>query len=271
MFRFHNMMPSIAAAAFNDNGEKQENCMSQNKLLHCMLRVPNVNATLDFWKEQGANVYSYRKTSKAETAFVGFGARQEECFSLEITKASTNFELGNAIQYLGMSMLRNNANLFMAAAGEKSGLSVTKDPNGIELRPVASAPGDVFARVCFNVNASRNDVFAQTTFFYEQLGMELMAADEQLLCLRFTNNTNDSGVVATTLVFSKTPQELKMGNCYDHLAISTQNVQAAATALRDSLDNPDDAIFMDPCPMFGTQIMGLTDPSGYKVYLVEQQ
>ena len=136
---------------------------------------------------------------------------------------------------------------------------------------MASAPGDVFARVCFNVNASQNDVFAQTTSFYEQLGMELVAADEQVLCLRFTNNNkNDSGV-ATTLVFSKSPQELEMGNCYDHLAISTPNVQAAATALRDSLDDPDDAIFMDPCPMFGTQIMGLTDPSGYKVYLVEQQ
>jgi hypothetical protein len=28
---------------------------------------------------------------------------------------------------------------------------------------------------------------------------------------------------------------------------------------------------MDPCPMFGTQIMGLIDPNGYKVFLVEQQ
>jgi catechol 2,3-dioxygenase-like lactoylglutathione lyase family enzyme len=264
-----NIMPFFAAS--HVNGEQQEDCMSQNKLLHCMLRVPNVNATLDFWKEQGANVYSYRKTSKAETAFVGFGEAQQDSFSLEITKINDDFVLGNAISYFGISMLRDMKNLVMAAAGEKSGWSVANDPNGIELRPVASAPGDVFARICFNVNSSQKDVFAQTTSFYEQLGMELVAADEQVICLRYTNKKkNDSGV-ATTLVFSKSLKELEMGNCYDHLAISTPNVQAAATALRDSLDDPDDVIFMDPCPMFGTQIMGLIDPNGYKVFLVEQQ
>jgi len=270
--RHDNMMPFFAAS--HVNGAEQEDCMSQNKLLHCMLRVPNVNATLDFWKEQGANVYSYRKTSKAETAFVGFGEAQQDSFSLEITtKINDDFVLGNAISYFGISMLRDMKNLVMAAAGEKSaGWSVANDPNGIEIRPVASAPGDVFARICFNVNGSQKDVFAQTTSFYEQLGMELVAADDQVICLRYTNNKkNDSGV-ATTLVFSKSLNELlEMGNCYDHLAISTPNVQAAATALRDALDDPDDVIFMDPCPMFGTQIMGLTDPNGYKVFLVEQQ
>ena len=63
---------------------------------------------LTFGKSKAQMCTSYRKTSKAETAFVGFGARQEECFSLEITKIMTDFVLGNAISYLGMSMLRNN-------------------------------------------------------------------------------------------------------------------------------------------------------------------
>lgn len=245
-----------------------DNVMSKNQLLHCMLRVSDVNATVDFWKEQGAHVHSYRLTAKAETAFVGFGKQQEDSFSLEITKQSPeNFQLGNAIQYFGVSMLRN-INLIMAAAGETSGgsVAVEKDPNGIEVRPVASAPGDLFARICLKVDPSQKDVFAKTTDFYETLGMKLVAADEQDICLRYDNA--ETGV-ATTLVFSKSSASLEMGNCLDHFAISTKNVDAAFSTLRESL--PDNVVFMDPTRMFGTKIMGLHDPNGYKVYLVEQQ
>ena len=255
------------------NGE--QGVMSQNQLMHTMLRVPNVNATVDFWKGRGANVHSYRKTSKAETAFVGFGPEQGNgYFSLEITKQSENevFQLGNSIQYFGLSMLMG-MNLMRAAAGEKIASTEEEDPNGIQVRPVASAPGDSFARFCLKVDPLKEDAFAQTTGFYEMLGMELVAADEDLICLRYTNNNdsvNRTGV-ATTLVFSKSSDKLEIGNCFDHMAISTVNVEAAATAVQESLDTPDSVIFMEPSPMFGTKIMGLTDPNGYKVYLVEQQ
>lgn len=97
--------------------------------------------------------------------------------------------------------------------------------------------------------------------------MKLVAADEQDICLRYDNA--ETGV-ATTLVFSKSQEEsLEMGNCLDHFAISTKNVDAAFSTLRESL--PDNVVFMDPTRMFGTKIMGLHDPNGYKVYLVEQQ
>jgi len=252
------------------NGE-QQHAMSQNQLMHAMLRVPNVNETVDFWKEQGAHVHSYRKTAKAETAFVGFGKEQGRgYFSLEITKQpeSEEFQLGNAIPYFGLSMLMG-MNLMMAAAGEKSDSTSEQDPNGIQVRPVASAPGDSFARFCLKTNG---DVFGETTDFYELLGMELVAADEEVICLRYTSNAavNRTGV-ATTLVFCKTSEELVRGNCFDHMAISTANVDAAAAELRESLENPNEVIFLEPSPMFGTKIMGLNDPNGYKVYLVEQQ
>lgn len=249
--------------------------MSQNQLLHAMLRVPSVNATIDFWEERGATVHSYRKTPTAETAFVGFGPQQAGgWFSLEITKLADTQELGNAIHYIGLSMLLGMKNLMTAAAGETSS-NVECDPNGIEVRSVASAPGDFLARVCLRADTSKEDVFSKTTDFYELLGMELMAADEHDICLRYTN-TNDSiqrQGVATTLVFSKFSdnETLKMGNCLDHFAISTVDIQGAAAVLRESLEAPDETIFLEPTPMFDTQVMGLNDPSGYKVYLVQQQ
>ena len=255
---------------FATNGE--EGVMSQNQLTHIMLRVPNVNATVDFWKERGANIRSYRMTYKAETAFVGYG-KGKGYFSLEITKQPENesFQLGNAVQYFGLSMLMG-MNLMMAAAGEKSSTKVEQDPNGIEVRPVASAPGDSFARLCL-LCASKEDIFSETKDFYEALGMELVAADDNLICLRYPN-VDDSikrTGVATTLVFQKSPYELDIGNCFDHMAISTMNRDAAAQVLRETLENPDDVIFLEPCLMFGTKVMGLQDPNGYKVYLVEQK
>jgi hypothetical protein len=99
--------------------------------------------------------------------------------------------------------------------------------------------------------------------------MELVAADEKLLCLRYKHLKQQAGV-ATTLVFTKSSDEpFEMGNCWDHLAISTRNVDAASTALCET--SFEKVIFMEPSHMFGTKIMGLDDPSGYKVYLVEQQ
>ena len=29
-------------------------------------------------------------------------------------------------------------------------------------------------------------------------------------------------------------------------------------------------MILEPCAMFGTKIMGLEDPNGYKIYLVEE-
>jgi catechol 2,3-dioxygenase-like lactoylglutathione lyase family enzyme len=238
--------------------------------MHAMLRVPNVNVTVDFWTSQGAHVHSYRKTPNAETAFVGFGKQGGGYFFLEITALSeqTPFQLGNAIQYFGLSMLLG-MDLQMAAAGEQVSVGVNQDPNGLEIRPVASAPGDSFSRLCLGT-IPQDDILPKTTDFYKGLGMQLVAGDDALICLRYTAKQEGRTGVATTLVFEKMQNDLEPGNCFDHLAISTMNVDAAATLLRASLDNPDNVIFMEPKPMFGTKIMGVYDPNGYKVYLVER-
>ena len=250
--------------------------MSQNQLMHVMLRVPNVNATVDFWTSEGSRVHSYRKTSKAETAFVGFGKQERGdggYFSLEITALPKEMPLllGNVIKYFGLSMLLGlNLKMVATATGKHVSAGVHHDPNGLEIRRVASAPGDSFSRLCLAANSERNDILSKTTSFYSALGMDIVAGDDSMVCLRYTAKQDGRIGVATTLVFEKAQESLDFGNCFDHLAISTANVVAAATVLRASLDNPDSVIFMEPKPMFGTKIMGMYDPNGYKVYLVER-
>ena len=249
--------------------------MAHNQLMHAMLRVPNVNATVDYWKSRGANVHSYRKTAKAETAFVGFGPNGpgQGYFSLEITALDEELNVGNAVNYFGLSMLLG-MDLKMAAAGEKPSTTNNVDPNGLEIRSVAAAPGDFFSRICLRTSKSgeKNDILSATTDFYSRLGMEQVAGDDSLVCLRYTDKDSvPRPGVATTLVFESNPDELDRGNCLDHLAISTENVDAAAALVEATMTDPDQTIFMEPKPMFGTKIMGLYDPNGYKVYLVEQQ
>jgi len=278
----------------NDNVVKiqKENlskAMSQSQVMHATLMVPDVNATIDYWTSRGATVQNYRKSPKAETAFVGFSDTFEDrgFFSLEISALpkATRLNLGNALSYFGLSMLLD-FDLKKAAAGEKNPAPLTNiDPNGIKVRRVAAAPGDSFSRFCLRTAASSNDVLAKTIEFYEHLGMKVVAGDETCACLRYTTTQEEDSTtlragVATTLYFERPGADdntdFDIGNCFDHFAISTLNVDVATEALRAILlaqgsgeDAISKVIFMEPTKMFGKKLVGLYDPNGYKVYLVE--
>mmetsp|Transcript_17782 Transcript_17782/g.25032 ORF Transcript_17782/g.25032 Transcript_17782/m.25032 type:complete len:392 (+) Transcript_17782:215-1390(+) len=268
--------------------------MSQNQLTHAMIHVQDMNATIEYWIGRGATLQRYGGPGKG--AFVGFTDDTEDVgyFSLELAPyaGKNNFKLGNAIEYAGLSMLLN-FDLRSAAAGEKpASPSKDVDPNGIEIRSVAAAPGDSFSRFCLRTKHGDPQILEKTTQFYKTLGMNVVAGDDTCTCLRYAatqkeNDTIERIGVATTLVFTKSDDDdggtLDYGNCFDHLAISTTNVEKVATALRATLiskkddddneegkENKKVGIFMEPTPMFGTTVMGLYDPNGYKVYLVEQ-
>jgi len=268
--------------------------MSQNQLTHVMINVQDINATIDYWVGRGATLQRY---GQGKGAFLGFTENTDDVgyFSLEVAPyPGKNFKLGNAIDYAGLSMLLN-FDLRSAAAGEKPAApSKDVDPNGIEIRSVAAAPGDSFSRFCLRTKHDDPNILEKTTKFYKALGMASVAGDDTCTCLRYTATQQDNDQiervgVATTLVFSKQEEEsdndrLDYGNCFDHLAISTTNIEKVAIALRatmmsnenkdgDDSNNSSDkkvGIFMEPTLMFGTTIMGLYDPNGYKVYLFEK-
>jgi len=240
-----------------------------------MIRVPSVNATLSYWvNERGATLKSFRESPNgaSATAFVGFGG-----FSLEITSlpSAEEFIRGNVIRYFGLSMLLD-FDLRSAAAGDATGrrrAAVEEDVNGWTVKSVAAAPGDSFSRICLQVAKSGSDgknVLSETTTFYESIGMEVVAGDEQCVCLRFKSAETEGDGVSVNLVFeldSDTDGQLEMGNGFDHLAIITDNVSAVFDMFNGA--GMEDRIFMAPTTMFGSRIVGVTDPNGYKVYLYE--
>lgn len=272
-------MGAVDAAA--EDGEVEGGIMSSNWLSHAMLRVPNVNATVDSWIDRGATLTSYRKAGQSETAFIKIGNGQKgddasrRCFSLEVTKLPDEEEIrtGNAVSYFGLSMLldfRNN--LVAAAAGgtpQKRSLEESLDANGYELRSVASGPGDYFCRLCLRTASDDNglDMLQESEKFYKNLlGLKTVAVDDDLLAMRCPQGPS-YGVPASLIFVRGDDEPLDHGNSFDHIVISTKSVEAAAEALRGNVN--EGAIFMEPREMFGMKIFGLKDPNGYSVYLAE--
>ena len=294
-----------------DGDSESTSIMSSNRLSHIMLRVPSVQETVEYWVARGATVTRHNKSEKTgvETAFVSLGSSKSTddvsgCFSLEITSLPPGEEqdAGNSIRYIGTSMLLDyKNNLIGAIFGEKKGDDVgaeaatVVEPNGIDVRRVASGPGDYFARLCLrpkpisasgeieSVNgddSSRMSSLQVTEEFYTKiLGMRVVANDSDLLCLRYNQNSADGSAdgsrgagVATTLVFSTeghaADEELVIGNMLDHIVISTRSVDEAADLIM-ATDEGGMAIFMEPKNMFGKKILGIRDPNGYQIYLTE--
>lgn len=246
---------------------------SQTMLSHAMLRVPSVDKTVAYWVEKGGRIRVQTENPGASngeaqlrSAMIELGCHQPKsddsppCFSLElIATKKENFELGNVLSYIGVSMLLQfQNNLLGPILGDKPEAQGA-EPNGIPVKSSASAPGDFLSR--FSLRSK--DLGATEKFYTSILGMEAKGKDENMLCLRYDNDCFTAGV-STTLIFDATTDDLEKGDCFDHLAIATKaNIEEIHTRLQDE----DCTIFMKPTKMFGRDVMGLIDPNGYKVVL----
>ncbi|KAL3934157.1 MAG: hypothetical protein SGARI_003513 [Bacillariaceae sp.] len=154
-------------------------------------------------------------------------------------------------------LLQFENNLLGVITGDEAPKQQAEEPNGIAVKSSASAPGDYFARFALKTN----NLEATHAFYTGVLGMECKAEDDTMVCLRYENDVFQAGV-STTLLFDATGEEIETGDCFDHIAITTD---ADISALFDSMQ--DQKVFMKPTEMFGKQVLGLLDPSGYKVVL----
>ena len=228
-----------------------------------MLKVPSVDRTVSYWTEQMGSVLRSRENDEGslQSAFValGNGTSTEHCFALELIQTK-DFQLGNCLSYVGISMLLQfQNNLRGAANGETPAALVGDEPNGIAVKSSASAPGDYFCRFCLK----SNDLVATQNFYASLLKMNVMAVDDDMLCLRY----DSGGSVPTTLIFERTDDELVKGTCFDHLAIFTScNIEDEYKRLQAA----GATINMNPTEMFGSTVMGLRDPNGYKVVLASE-
>jgi catechol 2,3-dioxygenase-like lactoylglutathione lyase family enzyme len=272
-----------STAALHSTSSVNEILGPSSFLSHVMLKVPSVDASVKYWTEDiGGKIRVSRAAEDHESsglllksAFVELGcspsksksnsdgtSEETTCFALELvqTNKDKNYSIGNAISYVGVSMLLQfENNLLGVITGSDKPQQQADEPNGISVQSSASAPGDYLARFALKSNKLQETY----TFYTNILGMECKAQDDTMLCLRYDNDCFSSGV-PTTLVFDATTDELRPGDCFDHLAITTR---ASIADIATELEDMDCKVFMKPTEMFGKQVMGLIDPNGYKVVL----
>lgn len=248
-------------------------------LSHIMLKVPSVDRTVQYWTEKGGKIRMSRPKDPHATngdiellsAFVELGCAKTDiqpppvCFALELVSTNKeSYSVGNAISYIGVSMLLQfQNNLLGAIIGNETPQSQGDEPNGIPVQSAASAPGDFFARLALK----SNDLAATQQFYTSVLGMEVKAQDETMLCLRY-NNKCFTGGVPITLVFDAVEKGdvIQVGDCFDHFVIATST--SVEDLFQQQFSTQDQCkIFMKPTDMFGKKVMGLMDPNGYKVIL----
>lgn len=258
----------VAADDDNDGGERHP-LSATSRLSHAMLKVKSVDETRSYWAEKGGKLLqsSQEDDGSLRSAFVALGNGQttDDCFALELVRTDKPTNVGNVINYIGVSLLLQfQGNLQGLISGQDKARGEGDEPNGITVKSCASSPGDFLSRFCLKTNN-----LEETQAFYEDtLGMELAAGDESQICLRYTDsidNGDERYGVPITLVFEGTNEKLDFGTCFDHLAINTTT---SINELFERFQNSKEAtVYMNPTDMFGMTVLGLRDPNGYKVVL----
>jgi len=251
--------------------ESEHNPMSKtSRFSHVMLKVPSVDKTVKYWTDKGGKVRMSRAKANGvrdelQSAFVELGCQggeSKESFALELVATQlSNYRLGNCIEYVGVSMLLQFQNNLLAPIVGQKPQNQGMEPNAIPVRSSASAPGDFIARFALK----SNDLVSTHNFYATLLGMDTKAIDKNTLCLRYDMESFPG--VPTTLVFHATNEKIVKGDCFDHLAILTHmDIDAVNQRIERSQYN----IFMKPTEMFGTKVMGVLDPNGYKVVIATE-
>ena len=271
------LMATLGANEEDNEKDAEKHPMADtSRLSHAMLKVPSVDKTAKYWTDKGGSIRISRNkpgtfNGEAElmSAFVelgrqgGGGESDGQCFALELvgtSKEEENYNVGNCISYIGVSMLLQfQNNLLGPITGEKP-QEQGDEPNGIPIKSSASAPGDFLSR--FSLQS--RDLVATHAFYSTILGMDALV-DENMVCLRYT--MQDFPGVPTTLVFEATQDEIIKGDCLDHLAIVTK---LDIDELHKRIQESEYSIFMNPTEMFGKQVMGVLDPNGYKVVVASE-
>lgn len=273
--------PQSSSFSTSSDDESPHPMSDTSFLSHIMLKVPSVDDTVKYWTNKGGTVRASSVKDETNTAngsvelrsaFVELGClntssnkdkKEAKPVSFALELVATNkesYSIGNAISYIGVSMLLQFQNNLLGAIQGESPQTQGEEPNSIPVQSSASAPGDLLARIALK----SRDLVATHQFYTTALGMDAKAQDNDMVCLRYDNACFTSGV-PTTLVFEKEEGDIEMGDCFDHFVIATKTSIEDLYALLQK--QQDTKIFMKPTEMFGKKVMGLIDPNGYKVIL----
>ncbi|CAM9139941.1 unnamed protein product [Discosporangium mesarthrocarpum] len=278
------------------------NAMSNNKMLHVVFRVGDMDRTIKFYKDVfGMQLLRYRDIpeEKYSNAFLGYGTESRgEHFSLELTYnyGVESYDVGDALDCYGLQLpnLREVAKKATALGGE-----VIFGPEDIEVGPslvpdeeVGKKTVDTVLRLKdpdgwgFEVLQARNrrDPVSKVSVktlnmedsieFYEKaLGMKLLRRRSLLprtpTQVAWVGYGTESDSTVVEIVYEYGTETLDQGNGYGQVAISTPDVYKAAEHIKAAGYE----VTRDPGPVpgIGTKITAVRDPDGFKIVLVDEE
>ena len=239
-----------------------------------MLKLEHIDQAVAYWTEQfNATILQSRRNDQNEyqSAFVALGngtvASSKDSFALELVAAAANtVDMGNSLAYIGISRLRQfqgvrNLEAIVSGSAAGASSSLAAEPNGLPVQWATASPGDYLCRIGLRTN----DIDATLGFYKDLMGMDVVAADDSMLCLRYSASATSG--VPTTLVFEGTNEPLQHGTCLDHLVIRTR---ARIEEEHERLKQASVPVFLKPAKMFGSAVMGVKYPNGYRIVLAEE-
>ena len=230
-----------------------------NRMLHAMLHVQDIDQSLKFYEDLGMKVLSCnRRPNGAATAFIGFGElRDMASFALELAApkrlddpdGSKGVKIGS---FKGLTVSQPRAD---------PDLKILKDPDGYPVEVVPETESSIVA-VCLETS----DLDASIAFYTDKLGMSKAKDAKGLVPSARRCYLQYSSGPTTKLCLCQSNGAVEIGSGFDHLVISTADVEAAAEQLQEKGVK----IALPPTVMFGLKITGIVDDDGYKVYLVDE-
>lgn len=223
-----------------------------------MLRIDDIDDSLDFYVSKlGMKVLSCnRRPNGAATAFVAFGdkatKRDLSRFALELAAAPKRKDSATGSVEVG-----SFGGLWIA--GDQKEIEM-KDPSGYPLRRVSKQQEQSIVALCLETADLRSSI----SFYTEKLGMSV-AEDSPKESADAAYLQYSSGP-QTYLCLQQADKPVNVGSGFDHLVVSTNDVQEAA----DQLQDLGVKLTMKPTVMFGLKIMGIQDVDGYKIFLVDE-
>jgi hypothetical protein len=169
------------------------NPLVNSRLSRVKLYVPDVPDITAFWETQGGSLKYYGGPSWALLA-LGGELTVYEGLALELEQiSSSDFDLGNALS-------RIEVRLPKPALVSEPGEAPRMEPNGISVQKKDGASlDDFYCKVVLRTND-----LEESKDFYLQLGMSIVDADENRVCLRYKPRSSD--VPATYLVLERTDE-----------------------------------------------------------------
>lgn len=256
----------------------------KRRLLHVVYRVGNLDRTIKFYTESlGMQVLRKRDVPehKYTNAFLGYGPESTN-FAVELTYnyGVESYDIGEGFGHFGIAVedvyktvekvKEKNGKVTREAGPVKGGKSViafVADPDGYKFELIQRPPTpEPLCQVMLRVGNLERSI----DFYEKAYGMKVLRRrdnPEYKYTIAMLGYGPEEETAVVELTYNYGVESYTKGNAYAQIAISTSDVYKTAEIVRKAGGK----ITREPGPIseFGTKIVSVLDPDGYKTVFVD--